>query len=113
MDDPLEDAAIVKGTVQVSLSFWMSAGSWYTSQTKLTFRYQDGCFKLIGYDSTGTKRNTGEMSTVSVNYLTKKVKITKGSVENDRTTVSWKTVRTPGLLCLDAVGDGLDFKPES
>jgi hypothetical protein len=113
MDDPLEDAAIVKGTVQVSLSFWMSAGSWYTSQTKLTFRYQDGCFKLIGYDSTGTKRNTGEMSTVSVNYLTKKVKITKGSVENDRTTISWKTVRSPGLLCLDAVGDGLDFKPES
>lgn len=30
----LEDAAIVKGTVQVSLGFWMSAGSWYTPQTK-------------------------------------------------------------------------------
>ena len=112
MDDPLEDAAIVKGTVQVSLSFWMSAGSWFTSQNKLTFRYQDGCFKLIGYDSTGTQRNSGETSTVSVNYLAKKVKITKGNVENDRTTVSWKTVRTPSLLCLDAVGDGLDFKPE-
>jgi len=41
------------------------------------------------------------------------VKITKGNGENDRTTVSWKTVRAPGLLCLDAVGDGLDFKPES
>jgi hypothetical protein len=113
MDDPLEDAAIVKGTVQVSLSFWMSAGSWLTSQTKFTFRYQDGCFKLIGYDSTETRRNTGEMSTVSVNYLTKKVKVTKGSIENDRTTVSWKTVRAPSLLCLDAVGDGLDFKPAS
>jgi len=113
MDDPLEAAAIVKGTVQVSLSFWMSAGSWSTSQTKFTFRYQDGCFKLIGYDSTETKRNTGEMSTVSVNYLTRKVKVTKGSIENDRTTVSWKTVRAPSLLCLDAVGDGLEFNPES
>jgi hypothetical protein len=112
MDDPLTDAAIVKGTVQVSLGFWMSAGSWFTSQTKLTFRYQEGCFKLIGYDSTGTKRNTGEMSTVSINYLTKKAKITKGNVENDRTNVSWKTIRTPSLLCLDAVGDGLDFDPE-
>jgi hypothetical protein len=117
MDDPLQDAAIVKGTVQVSLTFWMSAGTWYTSQTKFTFRHQDGCFKLIGYDSTETKRNTGEMSEVSVNYLTRKMKLTKGTVENDETDVarktSWKTVRAPGLLCLDAVGDGLDFKPGS
>jgi hypothetical protein len=112
MEDPLEEAAIVKGTVQVSLSFFMTAGSWYTTQSKFTFRYQDGCFKLIGYNSTETKRNTGEMSTVSVNYLTKKAKITTGNVENDETTVSWKTIRTPSLLCLDAVGDGLDFSPE-
>lgn len=113
MDDPLEGAAIVKGTVRVSLTFWMSAGSWYTSQTKLTFRYQDGCFKLIGYDSTETKRNTGEMSTVSINYLAKKIKTTKGNVEDDPGKVSWKALRSPRLLCLDAVGDGLDFKPES
>ena len=113
MDDPLEDVAIVKGTVQVSLGFWMSAGSWYTSQTRLTFRYQDGCFKLIGYDSTETKRNSGETSTVSLNYLTKKAKVTKGNIENDRGKVSWKTIRTPSLLCLDAVGDGLEFNPES
>jgi hypothetical protein len=113
MDDPLEGAAIVKGTVQVSLSFWMSAGSWFTSQTKLTFRYQDGCFKLIGYDSTGSKRNTGETSTVSINYPAKKMKITKGNIENDREKTSWKTIRTPSLLCMDAVGDGMDFSPES
>jgi hypothetical protein len=91
----------------------MSAGSWFTSQTKLTFRYQDGCFKLIGYDSTRTKRNSGETSTVSINYPAKKMKIIKGNIENDRGNVSWKAVRTPSLLCLDAVGDGLDFSPES
>jgi hypothetical protein len=111
MDDPLEEVALVKGTVQVSIGLFMSAGSWSTSEAKFTFRYQDGCFKLIGYDSTETQRNTGEMSTVSVNYLTKKAKITKGSIENDKTKVSWKTIRTPSLLCLDAVGDGLDFSP--
>ena len=37
----------------------------------------------------------------------------EGSFENDREEVSWKTLRTPKLLCLDAVGDGLDFSPES
>jgi hypothetical protein len=112
MDDPLGEVAIVKGTVQVSLGFWMSAGSWFTSQNKFTFRYQDGCFKLIGYDSTGTQRNSGEMTKVSINYLTKKAKTSKGNVENDQETVSWKTVRVPSLLCLDAVGDGLEFEPE-
>lgn len=113
MDDHLGNAEIVKGTLRVSLGMWMSAGSWYTTQTKLTFRYQDGCFKLIGYDSTETKRNTGETSEVSINYLTKKVKIAKGNIENDHRDVSWKTLRAPRLLCLDAVGDGLDFDPES
>jgi len=97
----------------VSLWFWMSAGSWYESQTRFTFRYQDGCFKLIGYDSTGRQRNREETSTVSINYLTKKVKTTKGNIQDDRTNVSWKTVRIPSLPCLDAVGDGLDFDPES
>jgi hypothetical protein len=112
MDDPLENAAIVKGTVQVSLTFWMNAGSWYTSKTRFTFRYQDGCFKLIGYDSTEAKRNSGETTTVSVNYPAKKMKIAKGNIEDDREKVSWKTVRASSLLCLEAVGDGLDFRPK-
>jgi len=112
MDDPLENVAIVKGTLQVSLTSFMSAGSWYTSKTKFTFRYQGGCFKLIGYDSMEAKRNTGEMSTVSINYLTRKMKTAKGNLGNDQAEVSWKTVRSPKLLCLDAVGDGLDFSPE-
>lgn len=111
MDDPLEDAAIVKGALHVSLGFFVSAGTWYTSQTRFTFRYQDGCFKLIGYDSREAKRNTGETSTVSVNYLTRKAKISEGNFADDREKVSWKTIRVPKLLCLDAVGDGLDFNP--
>jgi hypothetical protein len=113
MEDPFQIAEIVKGTVQVSVSSFMTAGSWYTSQSKFTFRYQDGCFKLIGYDGSELKRNTGEMLDTSVNYLTRKVKITKGDAASDETKVAWKTLRKPSLLCLDAVGDGLDFSPES
>ncbi|HKU51325.1 MAG TPA: hypothetical protein VJQ25_02575, partial [Nitrospira sp.] len=90
MLDPLEDVAIVKGTLQVSLDMFMSAGSWYTSRTKFIFRYQDKCFRLIGYDSKETKRNTGETSAVSINYLTKKMKTTKGTIQSDQEEVSWK-----------------------
>jgi len=32
---------------------------------------QDNCFKLIGYDSSETMRNSGEISTISINYLLK------------------------------------------
>jgi len=111
MADPFEGAGVVRGTVQVSLSIWMSAGSWSMSQTKLTFRYQDGCFKLIGHDFTETQRNSGETSTVSTNYLTRKQKIATGTIESDREKVTWKTIGKRNLLCLGAVGDGLEFNP--
>ncbi len=109
MEDPFDDAKIIKGTIQVSLGLWMSAGGWGNS----TFRYQEGCFKLIGYDSTETQRNTGETSDVSINYLTKKEKIVKGNIENDNKKISWKSIAISSLLCLDAVGNGLDFSPEN
>jgi len=112
MDDPLGDVALVKGTIQVSLGLFMSAGSWSTSRMKLTFRYQDGCFKLIGYDSTETQRNTGEISATSINYLTKKAKISTGNIEEEGMKDSWKTLQASELLCMDAVGDGLEFTPE-
>lgn len=113
MDDPLAEAKIVKGTVQVSLTMFMNAGSWYTSHVKLTLRHQDGCFRLIGYDSEEAKRNTGDTTATSINYLTKKAKITKGNFQNDDAgKVSWKTLRSPKPLCVEAVGDGLRFSPE-
>jgi hypothetical protein len=70
-------------------------------------------FKLIGYDSTETRRNSGETSAVSVNYPAKRMKLTKGNIENERESVSWKSVGAPKLLCLNAVGDGLAFHPEN
>lgn len=113
MDPPFDEgAAIVNGTLQISLGLFMNAGGWHTSNNKFTFRYQDGCFKLIGYDSTVLKRNTGETQSVSINYLTKKAKIGKGSAESDQEKVSWKSLSSPKLLCLGAVGDGLDFESE-
>jgi hypothetical protein len=110
MEDPLGDVSVVRGTLQVSLGRWMSAGGWSMSHSKFTFRYQDGCFKLIGYDTTDVQRNTGKMSEISVNYLTKKAKRSWG-YSDDAMNESWKTVQVADLLCLEAVGDGLEFAP--
>jgi hypothetical protein len=108
MEDPLGDVSIVRGTLQVSLGVWVSAGSWTTSNRKLTFRHQDGCFKLIGYDAMDFQRNTGKMSKVSVNYLTKKANRSWGYADDAMNDFS-TSAEAADLLCLEAVGDGLDF----
>ena len=59
-----------RGTLNISTSFFANAGSYGTNQTKYTFRFQNGDFYLIGKESTDMMRNTGEMTTVSENYLT-------------------------------------------
>ncbi len=59
-----------RGTLNISPDHFASAGSYGTSQTTYTFRFQNGDFYLIGKESTEMSRNTGEMTTVSENYLT-------------------------------------------
>ena len=61
-----------RGTLQISISEWSSAGSWYTTTTTYTYRYQNGNFYLIGKDEESLARNSGEHEYVSENYLTQK-----------------------------------------
>ena len=111
MEDPLDGVSVIKGTLRVSIGSFMTAGGWSVTRRKFTFRHQDGCFKLIGFDDIELQRNTGKMSETSINYLTKKVKISRGYVTEDWMNDIWKTVNAADLLCLEAVGDGLDFSP--
>jgi hypothetical protein len=111
IDDPLQegDVGISRGTLQVKLGFFASSGSWTTSMTTFTFRYQNGKFELIGYDRFETARNSGVTSDLSINYMTRKVKIATGSIENDAKKVRWVTLPRRPLLTIDKIGDGLDF----
>ena len=72
-----------RGTLNISTSFFASAGSYGTNQTKYTFRFQNGDFYLIGKESTDMMRNTGEMTTVSENYLTWKRQTIKDNAFED------------------------------
>lgn len=113
IDDPLGEVSIVRGTLQVSLHFWASAGSWSTSQTKFTFRYQEGCFKLIGYDSNETHRASGETTNISVNYSTRKMSQQSDNISEDKPGKTiWKSLPARPKLCLDEIGNGWNFSPE-
>jgi hypothetical protein len=111
MEDPFHDVSLVRGTLQLSLGSFMSAGSWSVTNVKFTFRHQDGCFRLIGYDATDYQRNTEELSKLSVNYLTRKVQRSSGS-SDDAMNETWRSFEVRELPCLEAVGDGLEFQPD-
>jgi hypothetical protein len=58
-----------------------------------------------------TQRNTGETTEISVNYSTGRMKISTGSIENDKTKVRWRTLPKRPLLTVDQIGDGMEFDP--
>src|SRR5690606_26402527 len=51
--DPLMDGGIEiqSGVIKLSLNYWYSCGTWYTSNKIYTFRFQHNEFELIGFDS--------------------------------------------------------------
>jgi hypothetical protein len=104
--------SIVRGTLHVDLGHFMSAGGWSMGTSSFTFRWQQGALRLIGFDYTNAQRNTGEMDTLSINYLTRRVKIAHGRTDSDKEKVSWSTVAAHAPLTIDAVGDGMEFDPD-
>ncbi|MGH0031101.1 MAG: hypothetical protein ACQGVC_15000 [Myxococcota bacterium] len=110
MEDPFGGVEVSRGSLRVLVGLWMSAGGWSTTNTKLTFRHQDGCFRLIGYDGTEMQRNTGRLSQVSVNYLTRKAQ-RKWGYSDEAMNETWEEVPEAKLPCLEEVGDALEFTP--
>jgi hypothetical protein len=112
LDDPLADAEVKNGTLKISLVFWASAGSWTSSQVGYTLRFQSDCFRLIGYDYDETLRNSGQRTAISINYLTGKVKTSRGTIEDDALRAEWSPLKGKRNVCLEDIGDGLEFQPE-
>jgi hypothetical protein len=111
LDDPFGDLTIGRGTFALSLNYFSSAGSWGMSTWKYTFRFRSSCFQLIGYDLTETMRNTGKMTTTSINYSTGKVQVVTGTIDSDRTKTKWKKLSKRRPLCLERIGNGWEFDP--
>lgn len=74
-----------------------SCGSWSNPNYSIKYRYQDGDFYKIGYDSDVFHRATGDASKVSINYLTGKMKTTSYNMFEDSvpTKTEWGTFSKP------------------
>lgn len=111
LEDPFDTLTIVSGVLRVKLRIWMSAGSWSASNLDFAFRLQQGGLMLIGYDHQSIQRNTGKLDEYSLNYLTRRAKISIFDVDNDAEKARWKTLPRRPLRDIVELGDGLAFDP--
>lgn len=84
LSDPLsetEPLEIQNGKLYFNSHYWYSCGSYEVINHKLTFRFQQNNFYLIGYDWDSFSRSSGDMNSYSLNLITGKlVKINGGNM---------------------------------
>ncbi len=97
---------IKNGTLQVTLGYFGGNMGHFT----YTFRYEKTDFKLIGYDSVDVERFKGAIEQVSINYLTRRMSRSIGSISDDKDKVTRTALPATPLLTMPKIGDGLDFK---
>ncbi|WP_114954467.1 hypothetical protein [Sphingosinicella terrae] len=114
--DPFDETdsalTIENRTLKLVMPRFWSAGSWSMGPVGFTFRWQDGAMRLIGYDYDNIQRNSGESTSISVNFLTGRARIDLGNMESDDEDVRWIRIERRPLLALEEVGDGLAFDPQ-
>jgi hypothetical protein len=111
-DDPFDEVKIVGGTLQARMHLFLSAGGWRMGGSAYTFRWQDGGFKLIGFDRDAVMRNTGETEEISINYLTGRKLLKTGNIGTDEQRSRSLVMPRKPLLDLAQIGDGLMFDPD-
>lgn len=112
LEDALEEGGGISLTdrkLTVSVGFFANAGSWTMSTTRYTFRWQDGCMRLIGYDEQATQRNSGDITNTSVNLLTGSRTLKSGNIANDHDRVRHQRAKPVAPVCLEAVS--AEFSP--
>ena len=111
-DEPFDEVAIANGTLRVKMHLFMSAGGWEMGGSAYTFRWQDGGFKLIGFDRDSVQRNSGETKEISINYLTGRKVLKRGNIGTDKQEERTVRIANKPLIALGDVGDGLLFDPD-
>ncbi len=62
-----------KGVIEVSFSYFMSAGGWEMSNETYKFQWRNQAYQLIGYDYHSRHRASTETTEYSINFLSKKM----------------------------------------
>ncbi|AVU11553.1 MULTISPECIES: hypothetical protein [unclassified Halomonas] len=108
LEDPLLSeggVSIERGRILIELGTWLSCGSYGVSRQTFTFRLESEQFRLIGYDHSEFSRNSGDVTELSVNYLTGKKKTTTGGnmFEDTTPSESWSRISEPHHFYLENI----------
>ena len=113
LEDPMADGEITvrPGGFDVRLGMMPGTGSYLAATMRYRFRYEGGCFRLIGYDRAETHRGTLDTRDVSVNFLTGAVIRTTGNAQSGRSQNQRSRLTANPRRCLDDLPSGWTFDP--
>jgi hypothetical protein len=113
-EDPMADGELTAqpGGFDVKLTLMSGAGSYEMATLLYHFRYQDGCFRLIGYDRMETNRATLDTNDLSVNFLTGAVTHRTGNAQSDATREKSDRLKTNSRLCFGDLDNAAVFHPQ-
>jgi hypothetical protein len=115
--DPLQETgaiSIKNGVLILSYQYWSSCGSYGVSNVAYTFRFQNQKMELIGFKTGGYSRSSGEESTTSLNFSTRRKSETSGgnmfSDKTNKPKTVWKKFNWGRLFTLDEMTEELAEK---
>jgi hypothetical protein len=113
LEDPMADGeiAVRPGGFDLQLGMMPATGSYLAATMRYRFRFEGGCFRLIGYDRAETHRGTLDTRDVSVNFLTGAVVRTTGNAQSGRSQSQRSRLTANPRRCLDDLPSGWTFDP--
>ena len=112
MEEPFQDILISKGILKIDFNIFMNSGGWGTFTNNYKFRYQDNEFKLIGADHHYINRGSGETEDRSYNFLTRRMKISTGTISSDKLNTKWQTLGAEKLKTFKTLNQPFSWKIE-
>jgi hypothetical protein len=113
LEDPMADGEITvrPGGFDLKMGMMPGIGSYLAATMRYRFRFEGGCFRLIGYDRAETHRGTLDTRDVSVNFLTGAVIQTTGNAQSGRSQRQRSRLTANPRRCLGDLPSGWTFDP--
>jgi hypothetical protein len=113
LEDPMADGEITvrPGGFDLKIGMMPTTGSYLAATMRYRFRFEGGCFRLIGYDRAETHRGTLDTRDVSVNFLTGAVIQTTGNAQSSATKTQRTRLSSNPRRCLSDLSSGWTFDP--
>jgi hypothetical protein len=112
-EDPMADGELTvrRRGFDIKLTLLTGVGSYQTATLRYRFRYQDGCFRLIGYDRMETHRGTLETRDLSINFITGAVLRSTGNAQSNVTKKQREQLKGNPRQCFGELDSAATFNP--